>query len=61
MIDFLKKYYLLILAFLSFVLGLVLYLVIDTTKFSVVFFFMILLCVVFLTIYLNKVIKNGTK
>lgn len=58
MIDFLKKYYLLILAFLSFVLGLVLYLVIDTTKFSVVFFFMILLCVVFLTIYLNKVIKN---
>ena len=58
MIDFLKKYYLLILAFLSFVLGLVLYLVIDTTKVSVVFFFMILLCVVFLTIYLNKVIKN---
>ena len=58
MIDFLKKYYLLILAFLSFVLGLVLYLVIDTTKFSVIFFFMIILCVVFLTIYLNKVIKN---
>lgn len=58
MINFLKKYYLLILAFISFALGLVLYLVIDTTKFSVIFFFLILLCVVFLTIYLNKVTKN---